>query len=374
VGQRQDRIHGVEASGSPVSCRRIATRRLVTAELGNQRVAATENGTETDFVLDRAASDGTVMQETSGSSTTTYTHGLGPISRETASGISYLLTDGQGSVRLETDASGNVIKNHTYDAYGIEQGTPDLSGNRFRYTGQWSDGSGPVFLRARFYDPQTGTFLSVDPKATASSPYAYCGDNPLSATDPSGADWNPFGWVSNFLFGSGTSAQQSAAASTYFSPGAWVGSFGWSLEVWKHPKLTAVSFGIGAATGAALYCGADLLGAAGADQAGTLITRDGVDAVAEHLGRFGDTPYNSAMLDRPESSVGSRVTGADESFFNHELTEKDLMDSGMPYQDAHAGALEAHGATEYDLYHSDVIRSMPEWFNSSWFEYWNIPK
>ncbi len=155
----------------------------------NQRVAATENGTETDFVLDCVVSNAQVLQESSGDETTTYTYGLGLISRETASGISYLLTDGQGSVRLETDASGSVTRSHTYDANGIEQGTPDLSGNRFRYTGQWSDGSGLIFLRARFYDPQTGTFLSVDPVPSAGSPYVYCGDNPLMRLDPSGKLW-----------------------------------------------------------------------------------------------------------------------------------------------------------------------------------------
>ena len=135
------------------------------------------------------------------------------ISRETASGISYLLADNQGSVRLETDSSGNVTRSHGYDAFGNEQGTQDLTGNRFRYTGQWSDGSGLIFLRARFYDPNTGTFLSVDPVPSAGSPYVYCGDNPLIRLDPSGKlcglDWGA-GWrglancgagVANFFVG-----------------------------------------------------------------------------------------------------------------------------------------------------------------------------
>lgn len=152
----------------------------------NQRIAAVESGTRTDFVLDTTVGDEVVLQEATGSSTATYTYGAGLISRETSSGIRYLLADGLGSVRLETDASGAIVREHSYDAYGIEQGTSDLSGNRFRFTGQWSDGTGLVFLRARFYDPETSTFLSVDPVPSAGSRYVYCGNNPLLRVDPSG--------------------------------------------------------------------------------------------------------------------------------------------------------------------------------------------
>ena len=86
----------------------------------NQRVAASENGVTTDFVLDVTAADELVLQETTGEEVTTYT-------------------------------------------FGAELGTPDLTGSRFRFTGQWADAAGLTFLRARFTDPETGTFLSVDP-------------------------------------------------------------------------------------------------------------------------------------------------------------------------------------------------------------------
>jgi RHS repeat-associated protein len=153
----------------------------------DQRVAAIENGTETDFVLDSTVGDEVVLQETTGEDTATYTYGAGLVSREAADGsIRYLLADALGSVRLETDADGEVVKEHSYDAFGTELGTQDLSGNRFRFTGQWSDGSGLTFLRARFYDPDSGSFLSVDPEPSTGSPYVYCGNCPLLRVDPSG--------------------------------------------------------------------------------------------------------------------------------------------------------------------------------------------
>jgi len=148
----------------------------------NQRVAATENGVATAFVLDPAASDELVLQEITGEDATTYTYGAGLVSRETASGIRYLLSDALGSVRLETDEAGQIVREHSYEAFGAELGT----GNRFRFTGQWSDASGLTFLRARCYDSETGTFLSVDPVPSAASRYMYCGNNPLLRVDPSG--------------------------------------------------------------------------------------------------------------------------------------------------------------------------------------------
>ena len=213
----------------------------------NQRVAATENDTETDFVLDPNASDALVLQETTGDSTTTYTYGLGLISRETASGISYLLSDDQGSVRLETDASADVTRSYSYDAFGNELDTQDLSGNRFRYTGQWSDASGLVFLRARFYDPQTGTFLSVDPVPSAASPYVYCQNNPLMRVDPSGR-WSFLGFdSSSWLAGLKGGCNFAAGFGDFFT-----GMFGYHIaQPYGGPGLN-LSYRIG--WGDALVC------------------------------------------------------------------------------------------------------------------------
>ena len=46
-----------------------------------------------------------------------------------------------------------------------------------------------IYLRARYYDPSTGQFISRDPLvAKTREPYAYTGDNPLNATDPTGLE------------------------------------------------------------------------------------------------------------------------------------------------------------------------------------------
>ena len=58
----------------------------------------------------------------------------------------------------------------------------------FLYAGQLYDKtSGLYYLRARWYDPKTAQFLSVDPLvAKTLQPYEYAGDNPVNAGDPSG--------------------------------------------------------------------------------------------------------------------------------------------------------------------------------------------
>jgi len=55
------------------------------------------------------------------------------------------------------------------------------------YTGEQSDPNGLAYLRARYYDPPLGRFLSRDP-AWAGHPYVYVGNNPVNSVDPSGLD------------------------------------------------------------------------------------------------------------------------------------------------------------------------------------------
>ncbi|MCC6959008.1 MAG: RHS repeat-associated core domain-containing protein [Dehalococcoidia bacterium] len=72
-------------------------------------------------------------------------------------------------------------------------GTPSKTGslaNEFDFAGQQTDGTGLQYLRARYYDPGTGTFLSRDPISTVPgstlNAYGYADQSPSLMTDPSG--------------------------------------------------------------------------------------------------------------------------------------------------------------------------------------------
>ncbi|BGE88002.1 hypothetical protein Ms3S1_p20500 (plasmid) [Methylosinus sp. 3S-1] len=104
------------------------------------------------------------------------------------------------------------------------------------------------------------------------------------------------------------------------------------------------------------------------------VTPKGLDLVRGHLAQFGDVPANTAMLERLEGAMasGQRVTGADAIFYTHEAAEATMMGRGLSYDAAHAASLEKYGVSPFSVYHPDVIRSMPEHFNSNWYKFWGI--
>ncbi len=88
--------------------------------------------------------------------------------------------------------------------------TPTATITRFGYAGQYTDPTGLIYLRARYYDPTSAQFLTIDPlQATTYNPYGCTGGNPLQFTDPSGLDWyNPMSWDQGTLetFSNGVAA------------------------------------------------------------------------------------------------------------------------------------------------------------------------
>ncbi len=90
-----------------------------------------------------------------------------------------------------TDSAGTVVGSASYDAWGARAATGvDLG---YGYTGERQDPiTGLVFLRARWYHPGLGRFLTVDPiggdrkDPRTIAPYTYVVDDPLNRIDPTG--------------------------------------------------------------------------------------------------------------------------------------------------------------------------------------------
>lgn len=76
---------------------------------------------------------------------------------------------------------------YSYDPYGAVQTHTGTAISALGYTGQYTDPTGLIYLRARYYDPATAQMTSVDAMVDQTrTPYAYADGNPLTVSDPSG--------------------------------------------------------------------------------------------------------------------------------------------------------------------------------------------
>jgi RHS repeat-associated protein len=112
----------------------------------------------------------------------------------------FFITDGHGSTRLVLDSTGQQpatgASRFSYDAYGNALGfDPSAAVTTLLYSGQSFDSStGLQYLRARWYSPSAGRFVSMDsyPGSTYSpltlNQWTYCQGSPVIFYDPSGCD------------------------------------------------------------------------------------------------------------------------------------------------------------------------------------------
>ncbi len=111
----------------------------------------------------------------------------------------YYTQNAHGDIVNLTDAQGAITKSYKYDAFGVEQNIDDSDSNAFRYCGEYYDAeTGTIYLRARYYNPTIGRFISRDSYAGENTDplslnrYTYCANNPIFYIDPSGKTYYYF--------------------------------------------------------------------------------------------------------------------------------------------------------------------------------------
>ena len=105
----------------------------------------------------------------------------------------YYVTDMHGNVVQLLDESGNVTKTYEYDSFGNEVKPEKKDENPYRYCGEYYDKeTEEVYLRARYYEPSVGRFITRDTYTGESNEplslhlYTYCENDGVNAWDPSG--------------------------------------------------------------------------------------------------------------------------------------------------------------------------------------------
>jgi RHS repeat-associated protein len=172
------------------------------------RVSKTVNGVTTRYLVDDLNPTGLpqVMDELNGSGLVerTYAYGLQRIDEnQLISNVwtpSFYGYDGGGSVRQLTGTLGTITDSYDYDAFGNKINSTGTTPNNFLYRGEQYDSDLSLYyLRARYYNPMTGRFVSMDPEEfqplkSKNKPvdsrklhrYLYASGDPVNRIDPRG--------------------------------------------------------------------------------------------------------------------------------------------------------------------------------------------
>ena len=157
-------------------------------------MARTAGGLTTEYVLDVGAALPEVIAAASGAGSTYYVQIQGQLLAQVEEGAwEYVLPDALGSLRQLADERGRVTLAQSFDPFGALLERAGSGRSDFGYTGEPYDQTTQLtFLRARYYDPAMGRFLSRDPvvlhvqQSGGANGFVYVGNNPVNYVDPTG--------------------------------------------------------------------------------------------------------------------------------------------------------------------------------------------
>jgi len=150
------------------------------------RVSKTDSGGTTSYKRAGAYVTDSLLKSTVSSTTTDYTPG---VSSRVGSDSTFLHS-GLKNADTQTDDSGDVSAMRRYDAFGNPIAAWGGWQGPFGYGGPYGYQTDPdhglMLLGHRYYEAETGRFLTRDPIKDGRNWYGYCGNDPVNSADPSG--------------------------------------------------------------------------------------------------------------------------------------------------------------------------------------------
>jgi len=160
-----------------------------------RRLAKISGSGTTSFVYDFEK----VLQEDDGSTTTQYTSTAEQygtlLSAFDGSNTSYYVPDALGDTAGLISDTGSMTDSYAYQAFGLATQLTGSNAQPFTWVGgqgyQKDSETSFYFVRARYYDPAHGQWISRDPLGLAGGDanlYRYCANDPVNKNDPRGMD------------------------------------------------------------------------------------------------------------------------------------------------------------------------------------------
>jgi RHS repeat-associated protein len=118
-----------------------------------------------------------------------------PLTMLRGSTTTYYEADGLGSVTSLSSTTGSLAQSYTFESFGRQTASTGSLTNPFQYTGrEWDNENGLYYYRARYYDSNSGRFISEEPIRfhDGLNYYRYAFNHAVNYRDPYGLKCNFF--------------------------------------------------------------------------------------------------------------------------------------------------------------------------------------
>jgi RHS repeat-associated protein len=164
------------------------------------RLQQAVNGAPTSYTLDLNTGLTQVLAE----ETSTYLYGNGRVGEQKAGGWQYHLPDASNSIRQLIDLNATIVLSQSFEPYGSIFSSVGAVSSKYGFVCEWTDQSGFMHLRDRYYAPEWGRFFARDPwrggsyRPVSLHPYLYAKANPIRYSDSPGRCYGEFDFLRNY--------------------------------------------------------------------------------------------------------------------------------------------------------------------------------